>query len=276
LRQRLGLPVKLLRVDLLLAVTLGLMLGHLLIDVLSQFFPPLKVATGFVLAFDVVALVLTLLAYFKRRAIRISEEIEAERHRIARDLHDGLGFQLVTALSLARDTKEMAEDVRLALELAVVELHSVVHSAQSNNVPIVEAMASLRYRLQPILDRQGLQLIWQVDEDIPEDVLVGPAARHFIRLLQEALSNVLQHAHATRLVVKLSCPPPRSMLLLEVIDNGRGLASPQGQSQSTYMGRGMASMKQRAEQIGAALKLIEQQEGGTRICLAVPLPCASG
>ena len=267
--------MKSLRVDVLLAVTTGLMLGHLLIDVLYRFFE-LKTPTALLMAFDVAALILTLLAYFKRRAVRISAELQAERQRIARDLHDGLGFQLVTALSLARDTTEMAADVRLALELAVVELHSVVYSAQSNNVPIVEAMANLRYRLQPILDRQGLQLIWQVDEDIPEDVLVGPAARHFIQLLQEALSNVLQHAHATRLAVKLSCPPPGSVLLLEVVDNGRGLASPPGKSEPTYMGRGLASMKQRAEHIGAALKLIEQQEGGTRVSLAVPLPCASG
>ncbi|NPC55750.1 sensor histidine kinase [Caenimonas soli] len=267
--------MKSLRVDLLLAVTTGLMLCHLAIDVLARIFE-VRAATGLILAFDVGALILTMLAYFKRRAARISKELEAERVRIARDLHDGLGFQLVTALSLARNTTEAtAADVRLALELAVLELHTVVHWAQSNSVPIVEAMANLRYRIQPILDRQGLELIWQVDEDIPDDVLVGPAARHFIRLVQEALSNVLQHAHATQLVVKLSCPPRGGVLLLEVIDNGRGLASPEDKSGSTYMGRGVASMKQRAEQIGAALKLIEQQEGGTRISLAVPLPCPS-
>jgi two-component system sensor histidine kinase DevS len=266
--------MKSLRVDVLLAVTTCLMLCHLLIDVLARVYD-LRATTGLVLAFDIGALVLTLLAYFKRRAARISNELEAERQRIARDLHDGLGFQLVTALSLARDTTEMSADVRLALELAVVELHSVVHSAQSDNVSIVDAMANLRYRLQPILDRQGLRLLWQVDEDIPKDVLVGPAARHFIRLVQEALSNVLQHSQATRLVVKLSCPPRGGVLLLEVMDNGLGLASQPGKSRSTCMGRGLANMKQRAEQIGAALKLIEQQGGGTRISLAVPLPCAS-
>lgn len=267
--------MKSLRVDLLLTVTLGLMLGHLVIDVLARFFE-LRAPTGLVVAFDLGALVLTILAYAKRRASRISAELEAERHRIARDLHDGVGFQLVTALSLARNTTEMAADVRLALELAVLELHSVVHAAQSNSVTIVEAMANLRYRLQPILDRLGLKLIWKVDEDIPDDVLVGPAARHFIRLVQEALSNVLQHAHATQLMVKLSCPPHGGVLLLEVIDNGRGLVSPGDKSGSTYMGRGLASMRQRAEQIGAALKLIEQREGGTRISLAVPLPSTSG
>lgn len=267
--------MKSVRVDVLLAVTTGLMLGHLLIDVLSRFYG-LRAATGLILAFDVGALILTLLAYFKRRAVRISKELEAERKRIARDLHDGLGFHLVTALSLARERREMPEDVRLALELAFVELHSVVHSAQSQRVSVIDAMASLRYRMQPVLDRHGLHLVWQVEEGIPNDVLAGPAAQHFIRVLQEALSNVLQHAQATRLVVKLSCPPPRSLLLLEVIDNGRGLSSLPGQSEATRMGRGLASMKQRAEQIGAALQLIEQKEGGTCICLAVPLARGSG
>lgn len=266
--------MKPLRVDLLLAGTLGLMLCHLLIDVLSRFFE-LKAPTGLLVAFDVAALVFTVLAYVKRRAARISTELDAERRRIARDLHDGVGFQLVTALSLARQTTEIAADVRLALELAILELHSVVHSAQSNNVPIIEAMANLRYRLQPILDRQGLRLIWQVDEDIPEDVLVGTAARHFIRLVQEALSNVLQHAHATQLIVRLSCPRRGGVLLLEVIDNGRGIAS-RAKSAAGCMGKGLAGMKSRAEQIGAALKLIEQQDGGTRISLAVPLSRALG
>jgi two-component system sensor histidine kinase DevS len=264
-----------LRFDLLLAVTASLMLGHLLIDVLSRFFQ-LRAPTGLVMGFDVAALVLTAVAYVNRRAMRISKELEAERQRIARDLHDGLGFHLVTALSLARETREMPEDVRLALELAFVELHSVVHSAQSQRVSVIDAMASLRYRIQPVLDRHGLHLVWQVEEGIPNDVLVGRAAQHFIRVLQEALSNVLQHAQATRLVVKLSCPPPRSVLLLEVIDNGRGLSSPRGQPEATRMGKGLASMKQRAEQIGAALQLVEQKEGGTRICLAVPLARGSG
>lgn len=269
--------MKLARADLLLAVTVGLMLCHLLIDVLAGLFDSVQDATGIVLAFDVAAVVLAAVAYAKLRAIRVSREIEGERQRIARDLHDGLGFQLVTALSLARNIADKgAADVRLALELAVVELHSVVHSAQTHGAPIIEAMANLRYRIQPILDRQGLQLDWQVDEHIPDDVLVGPAARHFIRLVQEALSNVLQHAHATRLVVKLSCPPRGGVLLLDVIDNGRGLASRGDRSGPTCVGRGLASMRQRAEQIGAALKLIEQQEGGTRISLAVPLPCTSG
>lgn len=267
--------MKALRGDLVLAVAAGLMLCHLLIDVLSWMFESAKVATEILLAFDVAAFVLTLLACARRRTLRVSEELRAERQRIARDLHDGVGFQLVTALSLAQQTTDTAaKNVRLALELALVELHSVVHSVQAHSGPIVDAMANLRYRIQPILDRLGLELVWQVDDDIPEDVLVGSAADHFIRLVQEALSNVLQHAHATRLVVRLS--HRGGMLLLEVIDNGRGLASRPGNPASTYMGRGLASMRQRAEQIGAALKLIEPQEGGTRISLAVPLPCASG
>ena len=268
--------MKSLRVDVLLAVTTSLMLCHLLIDVLSPMFAPLKVGNEIVLAFDVVALILTLLAYTNRRAGRISQELEAERQRIARDLHDGLGFHLVNALSLAREAAGMGPKVRLALELAIVELHSVVHSAQSHSISIIDAMANLRYRIQPVLDRLGLELIWQVDEDIPDDVLEGPAARHFIRVVQEALSNVVQHANATRLVVKLSCPPPGRELLLEVMDNGRGIAAPPGKSGLSCMGKGLASMRQRAEQIGAAFRLIELQDGGTRISLAVPLPCPSG
>jgi signal transduction histidine kinase len=203
-----------------------------------------------------------------------SHAVQAERARIARDLHDGVGFYLVTALALARGGTEVAAGVRLALELAVVELHSVVHSAQAASISIVDAMASLRYRIQPVFDQHGVQLAWTIDDDIPPDVLVGTPARHFMKIVQEALSNVLQHAGATRLRVTLRHLRREAQLVLEVADNGRGLASgctPYAAAAS--MGRGLASMQQRANTLGAVLERLEPQEGGTQIRLAVPLPC---
>jgi signal transduction histidine kinase len=203
-----------------------------------------------------------------------ADAVHAERLRIARDLHDGVGFHLVTALSLARGGTELAMGLQLALELAIVELHCVVHSVQSLSVPVLDAMASLRYRMQPVFDGHGVQLAWSVDDDIPPDVLAGTPGRHFIKILQEALSNVLQHANATRLRVSLSHLPHPGLLVLEVSDNGRGLDSACSPGTAASMGRGLASMHQRAKQLGAVLELAELQEGGTRIRLAVPLPCA--
>jgi two-component system sensor histidine kinase DevS len=203
----------------------------------------------------------------------MAHAVQAERARMARDLHDGLGFHLVTALALTRGSTELAAGVRLALELAIVELHSVVHSAQAVSISIVDAMASLRYRMQPVFDQHAVQLAWTVDDDIPPDVLVGAPARHFIKVVQEALSNVLQHASATRLRVTLCHLRGDALLLLEVADNGRGLPACTPYAAAS-IGRGLASMQERAKALGAVLELLESQDGGTRIRLAVPLPCA--
>jgi signal transduction histidine kinase len=203
-----------------------------------------------------------------------SRAVYAERLRIAQDLHDGVGFHLTTALWLARQGQGGSADVPLAIELAIVELHSIVHVLRSQGVRVVDAMASLRYRLQPVLDRHGVELIWEVDSDIPQDVLGETAARHFIRIVQEAFSNVLHHSQATRLEVRLRHPHPRTELLLEVVDNGRGLTSLALAPGGTSLGTGLAGMQRRAEFLGGALEVRDRPEGGTHMRLSVPLPCA--
>jgi signal transduction histidine kinase len=215
-----------------------------------------------------------LLASAAARLTGVSGAVCAERLRIAQDLHDGIGFQLTTALWLARQGPGGSADLPLALELAIVELHSIVHVLRSPGVKIVDAMASLRYRLQPMLERRGVELIWEVDNDIAQDVLQEPAAHHFIRIVQEAFSNVLHHSQATRLEVRLRQPHPRTELLLEVVDNGRGLASLARAPDAASRGTGLAGMQRRAAFLGGALELRDRPEGGTHMRLAVPLPCA--
>ncbi len=264
---------------LLLGVSIGLLLFRVLMEVLPRIEQSIKItaepslAVALALGIDLGVILFAMLAFGGARTSYVARAVQAERQRIARDLHDGLGFHLMTALSLSRDRTEISADVRMALELAIVELHSVVHFVHSQSVPIVAAMASLRYRLQPVIERKSLQLEWRVDGNIPDDVLVGTPAYHFIKIAQEALSNTLQHAHASRIEVKLAYR--RGELLLEVTDNGKGVDAVSAQSAATSTGRGLAGMYERAELIGASLKITEAQGGGTSIRLAVPIPCRS-
>jgi signal transduction histidine kinase len=259
----------------LLAVSIGFLSCRLLIEWLARFEQLAWAATepALAMALDAGVFFFAILAFIKLRIARAAKAIQAERQRIAQDLHDGLGFHLMVALSLSRDRTEIPADVRMALELAIVELHSVVHFVHSQSVPIADAMASLRYRLQPVIDRKGLQLAWHVDENIPPDVLVGTAAYHFMKVLQEALSNVLQHAHADRLEVRLT--HRRRELLLEVVDNGQGLDAASRRRGAASLGRGLAGMYRRAELMRSKLEITEPPGGGTCIRLAVRLPCRS-
>jgi two-component system sensor histidine kinase DevS len=253
-----------------LAVSAGLLLCHLVVEGLMRLVDSIEVAMGPLLALDAAAVLGALVALCRKPAGRISSAVQAERQRIARDLHDGLGFHLTTALTLAREGKDAGDGVRLAVELAILELHSVVHFAHSQGLPVVDAMASLRYRIQPVAEQQGLELAWQVDDDIPEEALRGNAAHHVVKVVQEALGNVLKHARATRLEVSLHRSQCGRQLSLEIRDNGCGLMA----SGPQRRGHGLEAMRRRADLLGAELAVTSEETGGTCVRLVVPLPRA--
>jgi two-component system, NarL family, sensor histidine kinase DevS len=248
--------------------SISLLLCRVLLELLPRIDEAIRIPASVVALADG-GLVLLLLLGFGMQVVGDERAVRAERERIAGDLHDGLGFHLTTALSLVGDERKTESDAWLSVELAIMELHGVINFMHSESVPIVEAVGSLRYRLQKVVDRQGLELVWQVRHDIPHDVLVGVPAYHFIKIVQEALSNVLQHAHATRLIVELSCSWPQGPLTLRIADNGRGI-EPRAPN---ARGRGLEGMARRARLLGGTLKIEPVPEGGTSVRLLVPLPC---
>jgi signal transduction histidine kinase len=249
----------------LFATSISLLLLRVLMELVPHIDESLRVQAVFTTVADV-GLALLLLLGFAMQMIDDERAVRAERDRIAADLHDGLGFHLSTALSLAGDARKTNSEAWLAVDLAIVELHSVIHFMHSESVPIVQSLGSVRYWLQKVVERQGLALTWQVQHDIPDDVLSPVPAYHFIKIVQEALSNVLQHAGATRLLVQLSCPPPGEMLMLRIADNGRGI----GSRGAKNPGRGLDGMSRRAHLLGGTLKIEPVPEGGTCIRLSVP------
>lgn len=252
----------------LFATSISLLLCRVLMELMPRIDASLRVPATFTMVADF-GLALLLLLGFGMQLVGDERAVRAERDRIAADLHDGLGFHLTTALSLAGDARKTDSDAWLAVDLAIVELHSVIHFMHSEGVPIVQSLGSVRYWLRKVVERQGLVLTWQVQHDVPDDVLVGVPAYHFIKIVQEGLSNVLQHAGATRLIVELTCPPPQGVLLLRIADNGRGISAPG----SKAPGRGLDGMFRRARLLEGTLKIEPVPEGGTCIRLSVPLPC---
>lgn len=249
----------------LFATSISLLLLRVLMEAVPHIDESLRVPSAFMTVADI-GVALLLLLGFGMQMIDDERAVRAERDRIAADLHDGLGFHLSTALSLAGDARKTHSEAWLAVDLAIVELHSVIHFMHSESVPIVQSLGSVRYWLQKVVERQGLVLTWQVQPDIPDDILGGVAAYHFIKIVQEALSNVLQHAGATRLVVQLSCPQPQETLVLRIADNGRGIPD----RASKTPGRGLDGMSRRARLLGGTLKIEPVPEGGTCIRLSVP------
>ncbi len=235
-------------------------------------------------------------AFAQSREQERRQAVLAERDRILREMHDGLGGRLVGALALtaqamrqppAADEAAGAEPLRelkLALDDCLVELRLALDSLEADQRPLIEALAELRFRVEPSLRAAGVRLVWQVDEAASGAELPPGDTLHVLRIVREALTNVLKHAQAT--VVWLRLAPREDEdggLRLEVLDNG--LQRSVGQEQaplplfvpaaSAQGGRGLANMQRRAAALGAALVSGPQPEGWG-VTLDLPPPAAAG
>ena len=158
-----------------------------------------------------------------RRNPRPSAELQAERKRIARELHDNIGSQLINAMVLLDPQTPAQSQALRALEQCVLDLRLVVDSMDRDTDSLIDHLARLRHRMQPVLERRGITMVWHVDLADGVDAPVAGRAQHMLAIVQEALSNMLQHAQATQVAVRLTRDRELGAWRLEICDNGRGL-----------------------------------------------------
>ena len=204
---------------------------------------------------------------------------EAEGIRIAREIHDELGSALT---SLRWDLED--------LERTVSELESVKHRAAlkgristmqgvvDSTVDVVRRISS---ELRPsVLDDLGLAAAveWQAQQFQARtgivcryDCSVDPLdldneqATAVFRIFQEALTNVLRHAQATRIDVSLDMD--ENDLVLSIQDNGRGIRDAEKTGQASL---GLLGMRERASLIGASVEITGVDGRGTSVSLRIP------
>lgn len=198
-----------------------------------------------------------------RRNARPSAGVLRERRRIARELHDRVGAQLVSALALVDPEDPSRADQRAILEHGLLELRLLVDDMNDPASTLADHLAQLRRRMQPVLERRGIVLEW----DAYAAHLPGaPRAPVLALVAQEALSNVIQYAHAShvKVTVTRSMSPPSWQI--EVVDNGRGMSYA---PEATTAGAGLRGMHERMRREGGHLEILQPPEGGT--CLRATL-----
>lgn len=198
---------------------------------------------------------------------REAQALAAERQRIMRELHDGIGSQLVGLLNLldsrVTDVPMLAEHVRAALDemrIAVDSLHPLEHD-------LTTLLANLRYRLQPRLEAAGLRVAWNVPLLPTHSQLTPQSALHLQRIVLEAVTNILKHAHANGIAICADVGGYPHAVRIRIEDDGLGC----DHSVSYAGGRGIANMRARATMIGAHLRIEPRPGSGTRITLDWPL-----
>ncbi len=197
-----------------------------------------------------------------RRLERLNATAE-ERQRIMQNLHDGVGSQLITSLMLVKGgSADQAEIVSL-LQDCLDEMRLALDSMSAENDELIPVLGNFKARIAPRFSAIGLRLDW-ANESLPASLQVPPhATLQVLRILQEALANVLKHAKAAVVSVRVSADA--NTLVIIVKDDGVGMPSPAGAG-----GHGVGNMRTRASKIGATLEVFADAHG-TTIRLSVPL-----
>lgn len=197
---------------------------------------------------------------------------EQVRRQLAQDLHDGVGSHLSTIISALDAGSPDQRTTAARLRECQVELKLLVDGVDED-ASVLSLLGSLRYRMQPLLDEACIDLRWLVADDEILDSVRGDAARHVLRIAQEALANVVRHSGASAVTVVCCHARTGQALRLEIADNGVGLPLQRaaGGAGEAPLGKGLSGMRMRARRIGGQLTFESRHGQGVRMVLRVPL-----
>lgn len=195
------------------------------------------------------------------RALERERAVAEERERIMRDMHDGIGGHLVSSIALVESGGPSADELVQTLRTALEDLRLLIDSLDPMEGDLVMLLGAFRERIEPRLNAAGMTLEWSV-ADVPRLSDLGPTrALQVLRILQEAVTNVVRHANASHLRVLTGVTAQQ--VFIEIIDDGVGISDPHP------CGRGLANMQRRATDLGGELR-IEAVDPGTRLRLVLP------
>jgi len=189
--------------------------------------------------------------YERMEVIAREQERTAERTRILRDMHDGVGSHISAAIRQLQSGRASDEQLMQTLRESLDQLKLSIDAMTLPPGDVTALLASLRYRLEPRLKASDVELQWDVDLIEPLPRVDDKAMRHLQFMVFEALSNVLQHAKASMLRIELR-GRDRGGAALRVIDNGSGF------DLKSVKPQGLGSLKERAAAIGASLTVTSE------------------
>lgn len=221
---------------------------------------------------------------FKANVQTVDTAISTERERLQREIHDGVGGQLVSTLAILEKGNFRSEDIMDSVKTSLDDLRLILSSLEpaSHEGDVLGILATVRERLEYRLLQAGIVLKWDV-EDIPgvQD-FDSEQALHLMRILQEAITNVVKHAQATEITVSCAVELRNntSGIGIQISDNGVGSGGRDVDTNKNGVdsnknieepksGFGVKNMKLRAEFLHGELS-VDNHRSGTTVHLWIP------
>ena len=205
---------------------------------------------------------------------------EEEGTRIAREIHDELGGALTglkwdleridTMLttsangSVVPDVHERIDSMTNTIETTIITIRRIASELRPGVLDDLGLVPAIEWQVEQFQARTGLKCHWSNTANEVE--LDREKSTAVFRILQEILTNVLRHAQATNLYLKLG--RTRHCLELEVRDDGRGITKSQ---KSNSQSLGLLGMKERALLVGGEVHITGKEGQGTTVLVRVPV-----
>lgn len=204
--------------------------------------------------------------YYEAQQVRLrTEALNAERERIMRDMHDGLGANLVGLLGLVQSAQVSREMLLSEVQDTIDQLRLTIDAMESFDGDLASLLGQVRFRMQPRLIQAGIALHWTV-ADIPETVVIESSAlAHVQRVLVEVFVNILKHSAAQEVTVQVLHHPETNHCSITVSDDGRGF-----DPDTVLKGHGLNNIAQRMQAVGASVLITPNEPKGTRIHFTIP------
>lgn len=204
----------------------------------------------------------------KQEAVNLekSKAIADERSRIMRDMHDGIGGQLVATLALLElePDNETKNNIAAILKACLDDFRLIINSLNVHANTLSALLADFKYLISNKLEKMDIDLDWDVLA-LPDDVTIDPQqGLHILRILQEAFTNIMKHSNASTITFNATCDKT-DLVTLIIQDNG------QSSKQNQHTGHGLENIKWRAEQLSAQLTIDADPNQGFNITLSLPV-----
>lgn len=211
----------------------------------------------------------------RRLSRRVLEAQETERRRVAMELHDELG-QALTAIKINlqvgerfrhQTTSELnAENIRIVDE-ALLQMRRLAYGLRPSMLDDLGLASALRWMAEQTAQRSGLVI--RFEPDVREVRLAPEIEIAVFRIAQEALTNIVRHAHARN--VQMTLQYEGDVLVLDVQDDGCGFDLAAMRARAAAGGSmGVLGMEERATLIGAELRIESTAGQGSRLRLRCP------
>ncbi len=199
--------------------------------------------------------------------IETQNELQEQRLRISRDLHDNIGSQLTFIISSIDNLKYGFSEIsdKLGNKLSgisnfttqtIYELRDTIWAMNKESITFEDLQARISNFIEHAKNAsESTEFSFQINKDVDEThVFTSVEGMNIYRIIQEAVNNALKYAHADEIDVNIS--KKENHYQIEIIDNGKGF-----DTETVELGNGLSNMKKRAREIGGMLQIKSSQKG---------------